>query len=189
MSTTIPLQPTCYYHIFNRGNDRESIFREGRNYVYFLELYNRYIDKIADTFAFCLLPNHFHFLTRIKTNDEINPSRSFSNLFNAYTKTINKGYNHTGSLFQKCFGRRLVESDEDLLNLVAYIHLNPQKHGLVHDFQKWRWSSYYDILTSYPTRPQYSFVIELFGGVDQFREYHKGIMDENKLGLTVTLDE
>jgi putative transposase len=66
-----PLQYGHYYHIYNRGNNRENIFIEERNYRYFLQLYLKYIEPIAWTFAYCLLRNHFHFLVRIKdlTND------------------------------------------------------------------------------------------------------------------------
>ena len=125
MENTMPLQPGLFYHIFNRGNNREDLFREERNYLYFLKLYKKYITPIADTFAYCLLKNHFHLLIRIKTEEEIihpiikirrsgdsksdlneiNFSKQFSNLFNAYSKAINKGYNRTGSLFERPFHR------------------------------------------------------------------------------------
>ena len=123
MKTLAPLQPGVFYHIYNRGNNGEDLFREQRNYPYFLKLYEKYVTPVADTYAYCLLKNHFHFLVRIKTDGEIasnniksgrlddpsritklnNPSKNFSNLFNAYTKAINKGYNRTGSLFERPF--------------------------------------------------------------------------------------
>ncbi len=107
--TTAPLLPGIYYHIYNRGNNQENLFIEKRNYPYFLSLYAKHIEPIADTFAYCLLRNHFHISVRIKTEEEyqqssqvlktcedskkkFNPSQSFSNLFNAYAKAINKGY-------------------------------------------------------------------------------------------------
>jgi putative transposase len=65
-----PLSPGGYYHIFNRGNNGENVFLEKRNYPYFLSLYTKYIEPIAETFAFCLLRNHFHLLVRIKTEEE-----------------------------------------------------------------------------------------------------------------------
>jgi REP element-mobilizing transposase RayT len=64
------LQPGKYYHIYNRGINRENIFFETRNYPYFLELYAKYIEPIANTFAYCLMRNHFHLLVRIKTEQE-----------------------------------------------------------------------------------------------------------------------
>ncbi|MBF8283376.1 MAG: hypothetical protein HW378_2291 [Anaerolineales bacterium] len=66
MSDPIPLHPGQYYHIYNRGNNRENVFREERNYPYFLKLYAKYIEPIAETYAYCLLRNHFHLLVRIR---------------------------------------------------------------------------------------------------------------------------
>jgi len=66
VSKPIPLQPGKYYYIYNRGNNRENIFLEERNYPYFLRHYARHIEPVADTFVYCLLRNHFHFLVRIK---------------------------------------------------------------------------------------------------------------------------
>ena len=123
MTKPAALQHGSYYHFYNRGNNRENIFIEERNYAYFLQLYARHITGIADTYAYCLLRNHFHFLVRIKTVEEIeilkaskhlkaaSPSQQFGNLFNAYTKAINNAYGRTGSLFQNPFGRILVTSD------------------------------------------------------------------------------
>ncbi len=70
MKTLTPLQPGGYYHIYNRGNNREDLFREERNYRYFLQLYVYHVYPIADTFAYCLMRNHFHLLVRIKTVEE-----------------------------------------------------------------------------------------------------------------------
>ena len=95
MTKSITLQPGNYYHIFNRGNNRENIFIQERNYYYFLQLYTRYIDPVADTFAYCLLRNHFHLLVRIKdtADSPFTPSQHFSHLFNAYARTITEPIN------------------------------------------------------------------------------------------------
>ncbi len=68
--TTAPLQQGVYYHIYNRGNNRQDIFLETRNYAYFLKLYATYIAPIADTYAYCLLKNHFHLMVRIRSEAE-----------------------------------------------------------------------------------------------------------------------
>jgi hypothetical protein len=64
------LYDTCY-HIYNRGNNRENIFIQERNTQHFLNLYSKYIDPVADTFAYCLLRNHFHLAVRVKSEEEI----------------------------------------------------------------------------------------------------------------------
>ena len=118
MQKMTPLTAGCYYHIYNRGNNREPIFFSDENYRYFLKGYAEYISPVADTFAYCLLPNHFHFLVQIKEQQEelsgALASQHFSNFFNSYTKSINKAYQRTGSLFEKRFGRILIESNEQL---------------------------------------------------------------------------
>lgn len=66
-----PIEHDKFYHIYNQAVSTENIFREKENYMYFLKLYDKYIEPIAETFAWCLMPNHFHFLVRIKDEDEI----------------------------------------------------------------------------------------------------------------------
>ena len=67
----IPLEYGFYYHIYNRGNNYENIFINENDYLHFLKNYEIYISPIADTFAWCLMKNHFHLLVRIKEEDEI----------------------------------------------------------------------------------------------------------------------
>ena len=62
------LQASVIYHIYNRGVKGETVFRVKRNYVYFINLYVRHIQPVADTYAFCLLPNHFHLLIEVRHN-------------------------------------------------------------------------------------------------------------------------
>lgn len=164
---------------------------EERNYHYFLKLYAQYIHPIADTCAYCLLPNHFHFLLRVKTDEERMPgglrqsvtnterlaqslkpaSRHFNNKFIAYTKAINKAYNHTGSMFESPFRRKLVESESYFITLVLYIHRNPYHHQIA-DFRDWPWSSYRAILSDSPTRVQRDWLLETFGGWEAFVRAH-----------------
>jgi putative transposase len=201
MQTLAPLQPGHYYHIYNRGNNREDLFREERNYRYFLKLYAHHILPVADTYAYCLLRNHFHLLTRIKTEEELKaeqilpasklvdfkPSQYFSNLFNAYTKAINKAYERTGSLFEERFGRIEVTTDAYFVNLIFYIHFNPQKHGFVKDFRDWPWSSYSALRGTGNTQLNRADALGWFGSDKQFEEFHRGMVDER--AIATLLDE
>ncbi len=174
-----------YYHIYNRGTNRENIFREERNYEYFLKLYIKHIEPVAETFAYCLLRNHFHVLVRVKSEEEIletlkvsktfrvwSPSQKFAAFFNAYAKAINHAYGRTGSLFQHPFGRVPVTNDRQFWNVIAYIHQNPRKHKFVDDFREWKWSSYGSLLSEQPTRLQRAAVLEWFGGPQRYVELH-----------------
>jgi len=75
MTSPSPLRYDTYYHIYNRGVNRENIFFETRNYEYFLNLYWKYIGQVVDTFAYCLLRNHFHLAIRVKSNEVILDTR------------------------------------------------------------------------------------------------------------------
>ena len=182
MTMQDPLQYGEYYHIYNRGNNRELLFREDRNYPYFMKLYRKYIAPIAETFCYCLLPNHFHILVRIRDFEDckedwqsyshIYPSRAFSKLFSTYTKAFNKSYNRTGSLFEKPFKRKLIEDDRYFTSLVVYIHRNPQRHGYVSNFKDWSHSSYKVILSDKPTLLMRDTVLNWFGGRKGFEEIH-----------------
>ncbi len=200
------MHPGIYYHIYNRGNNGEDLFREARNYPYFLKLYEKYVFPVTDTYAYCLLKYHFHILVRIKNETELvsikndknetiqtqdnhfNPSSHFSNMFNAYSKAINKSYNRTGSLFEERFNRIPVTQDAYLLELIFYIHYNPQKHGLIGDYRNWRWSSYQALIKNSETRLMRDEVIELFGSVRAFAEFHRGKVDEKKLSGIIAED-
>jgi hypothetical protein len=75
MTSPSPLLYDTYYHIYNRGVNRENIFFEERNYVLFLSLYDKHLALVTDLFAYCMLRNHFHFNLRVKSEEEILETR------------------------------------------------------------------------------------------------------------------
>jgi putative transposase len=175
MQTVIPLKPGGFYHILDRGVNRENIFLEERNYAYFLNLYIHHISPVADTYAYCLLRNHFHLLVRINTGAAIKTasvSKAFNNFLTAYAKAINKAYGRTGALFQHHFGRIPIHSDRYFNALVRYIHHNPCKHGFVNDFRDWPYSSYHTLLWEDPAQLEAGKTLKRFGGLKRFRKYH-----------------
>ncbi len=112
------MEPGSYYHIYNRGNNREIIFREDENYRFFLLRYKKYLAAYVTTHAYCLMPNHFHFLDRInddkslaqRTSGKLTPlEKAFRDFFISYAKSFNKRYGRTGSLFQYKFKRKLAD--------------------------------------------------------------------------------
>ena len=191
METRIPLLHGNYYHIYNRGNNGIDVFFEPENYYHFLRLYAKYIEPIAETFAWCLMKNHFHILVRIKDKEEIiaseltytttetpkviEPFRQFSHLFNAYTQAINKRHHRTGSLFEANYERKLVSSEKYFQQLIYYIHNNPVHHGFVKQMSMYPWSSYDSILSEKPTMLKRAKVIELYSGKENFKKYHDGV--------------
>ena len=189
MSDTIPLESGMFYHIYNRGNNRETIFLEDRNCLYFLTLYEKYIPVAIETFAYCLMGNHFHLLVRVKDVERPDrflkpirsPSRAFSDLFNAYAKSFNSVYGRTGTLFERPFRRKVVDSEKYLTQIVLYLHWNPQKHGIVDDFRRYLHSSYQTILADNRTFLQRDEVLEWFGGRAGFTEGHNQYVEEKEI--------
>ncbi|NIM94952.1 MAG: hypothetical protein GTO18_14720 [Anaerolineales bacterium] len=181
MSDSKQLLIDQYYHIYNRGNNNELLFREARNYNYFLKLSVKYAYPIIKTYAYCLLPNHFHFLVKIKDCQSYPTSRAFANLFSTYAKAINKAYDRSGSLFEKVFHRKMINDDRYFTSLVVYIDRNLQKHGFVDDFRNWPHSSYRTILSNRPSRIERTAVLEWFGGPRGFEEVHTTEFDESQI--------
>ncbi len=201
MRTYVPFQEGRFYHIYNRGNNGENIFIEERNYAYFLALYTKHISPIADTYAYCLMRNHFHLLIRVndakgsERSERSDPfpanhaSRAFQSFFGAYAMAINKASGRHGRLFEEHFDRIAVDSDDYFTNLIFYIHFNPQKHRFVSDFRSWKWSSYHAIATSRPTQVQREHVLDWFGGTKRFVRFHQEAVDEKMIAHLIGNDD
>ena len=193
----IPLEKGNYYHIYNRGNNSGDVYFDSESYYHFLRLYDKYISPIADTYAWCLLKNHFHILVYLRLDNEIEfekleystienlkdiePSKQFGFLFNAYTQAINKKFNRTGGLFEKPFERKLITSDSYLKNIIHYIHNNPVQHGFVKQMSLYPWSSYDSIISDKPTKLKRKEVLAIYGGKDEFEEYHNNNLNINEI--------
>ncbi len=182
-----PLKSGYYYHIFNRGNNKEDIFIEEMNYTYFLNLLKKHITPIANIWSYCLLKNHFHLLLYTKEDpSDKNISQAFSNFFNSYSKSINKKHNRTGSLFQDRFKRKLIEKESYLRNLIVYINTNPILHNFVSDIYKYNHSSFLSLISDKKTLLSRNEVIGLFDDKENFIYYIENQIlnfDENKKSL------
>ena len=190
MQKTQSLEFGKFYHIYNRGINSENLFKENRNYEYFLMLYSKHINPLAETYAWCLLKNHFHLLVKIKTFEEIienqkdkkqttiiHPYQAFGNLFNAYTKAINKGYIRHGALFERPFKRKLIDNNSYLCSIIKYIHNNPVNHRFCEHPIEYPWSSYRTCLSEKSTKLKREKVIAIFNSIENFKVYHNKIED------------
>ncbi len=132
-----------YYHLYNRGTHKGIIFFAEENYTYLLSLIasnsNRFKTSIC---AYCLLPNHFHFVIRQEEGGSI--SKCIQTTFNAYTQAINKQNNLSGTLFQGKTQSRHIDSDAYIMQVIRYIHLNPVTARLVKRPEDWEFSDYKD---------------------------------------------
>ncbi len=177
------------YHIFNRVNGAEKIFLKEENYRFFLKKFKVYIHPIAETLAYCLMPNHFHLLLRMRSESEVRQafpkfqtleklpnailSKRFANFFSSYTQSFNKSYVRKGSLFMKNFKRKKITDSSYLLKLIHYVHYNPVEAGLSEILENWKYSSYCALVSQQPTLLQKREVVELFGDLENFKYCHK----------------
>lgn len=160
-SRKVPFVNDEYYHIFNRGVAKMPIFNNAFDYKHFLSTVLYYqIDgpkprfsffrnkpisleknmKIVDIICYCLMPNHFHFMLRQKRENGI--TEFVSKVSNSYTKYFNIKNKRVGPLLQGEFKSVYVESNEQLLHLSRYIHLNPLIGYVTKELKEYGWSSY-----------------------------------------------
>lgn len=151
-----------FYHIFNRGINKQNIFLTSRDYNRFLDtlIYYQFTGpkprfsthnkfrikdfssnpKIVEVVCYCLMPNHFHFL--IKQTQEGGTVEFMSKVANSYTKYFNIKHLKLGPLLQGEFKAVPIQTDEHLLQLSRYIHLNPYVSGLCKNPEEYHLSSY-----------------------------------------------
>jgi len=191
MSNTENFEYEYVYHIYSNANGRDLIFREEENYKYFLDKLVKYIVPIAEIYAYCLMPNHFHLLVRFKSEDQIPNEdehkylmKQFSNLLNGYAKAYNKRYNRKGSLFLDYLKRKRVNDNTYLIKLFHYIHNNPVNHGFVEDIKDWKYSSYHSYINlAKETKIERTEMMKYFDTVNDFIEYHQSNVEYDFLTI------
>ena len=171
-----------FYHLFNRANSQtDQLFYQPCNYHYFLRQWTHYLNDIFEVWAYCLIPNHYHFLVKVKPTSHqlaIEASRKFTI---SYTQAINKQQSRRGSLFQEHPKRIHIESESHLLGLIHYIHHNPVHHNLTLKIEEWRFSSYAAILSQADSKVEREQVLDLFGSMEQFSAFHQQMSDYRSL--------
>lgn len=134
------LYPGAWYHVMNRGANRQNIFLKKKHHKLFLDLLNKIssIYKI-EIHAYCLMTNHYHLLLR---TPEPNLPSAMKYLDSVYTKSFNRNMSRDGPLLRGRYKAILIDYDEYLLQVSRYIHLNPLDAGIVEDIEEYPWSSY-----------------------------------------------
>jgi REP element-mobilizing transposase RayT len=187
-----PLLTETFYHIYNRGNNGENLFYRSENYRYFLRKFDHYVSPYLYVYAYCLLPNHFHFLIKTKSHSSIPQdakrllkgnqaledfsailSEEFRRLFLSYAKAIKIQEGRTGSLFEKNFKRKMISDDKHFLWVINYIHRNAETHRMINDFRTYPHSSYQSLLSCLPTKLMRQEVFDLLGGREKFIRFHQ----------------
>lgn len=201
----IPFVNGQYYHIYNRGSEKRSIFENQRDYQRFLKTLKYYqiegpkprfscfpnplcdkldeTKKIVEIIAYCLMPNHFHLL--IRQNKENGITEFMSKLLNSYTKYYNTKHNRVGALLQGMFKAVLIESNEQLIHVSRYIHLNPIVSYLVKNLDQYNWSSYQEyIKNNCKSFCSKNIILDQFKNPESYKEF---VLDQVGYGLELEL--
>lgn len=186
------------YHVFNRGVAKQPLFHDERDYRQFLICLSFYLEAspteklsaakqghrldealakpvdrpLVEILAYCLMPNHFHLVVRQLQDGGL--STFMRRALNSYTRYYNTRYRRVGTMFQGTFRAVLLESDEQLLHVTRYVHLNAPVAKLVDDPKLYPWSSYLIYLDSRSTRLcDPAMVLEMAGSPAMYESFVK----------------
>lgn len=201
MKKQVPFEVGGIYHLFNHANGRENIFERPENYTYFLRKYAERLGALVDTLAYCLMPNHFHLLIRVREEADLfafwekkkaeEPSmvvpkgladsdllhfivqRQLHNFLGGYVKAFNKYHDRMGSLLRQNTRRKIVGENDYLINAIRYLHLTPVYHHFTDSPEDWPHSSYHAFLTDQPTRIRRDEILTWFEGRENFIRFHR----------------
>lgn len=192
------LEYNSVYHIYNCGINGCSIFHDDEDYDRFLSNYSKFIEPIAETYAWSLLGNHFHIVVKIKKNENIQTlkqlglfelksielsedkkpdiTKQFSHLFNAYAQFFNYKYNRHGALFERPFKRKKIDNREYFKRCLIYVHQNPLKHEFVTRLKDYRYTSFNLIFSDDYGFIQKSTVLKFFDDLVDFERLHEKLI-------------
>lgn len=196
-----------FYHVFNRGVEKRTTFIDRRDYNRFIDSLNYYrardqhvrfsfrgriavLNKdispgplFAEVVSYCLMPNHFHLLLKQVNDNGI--TTFLSKLSNSYTKYFNTRYKRVGPLFQGSFKAVRIESDEQLIHVSRYIHLNPLIDYLVKDLRAYTHSSYLEYLGVKKGFCHKNYIMDNFS----HESYEQFVLDQEDYGRSIKLLE
>jgi REP element-mobilizing transposase RayT len=196
-------QENEYMHVIAKAVGLNVLFKTDNNKIYFLNQYFIYLSGYVDTYCFCLLTNHVHWLVKCRSKDKllrdlnqlpkkkkhqqdfIDGNISFEraleyqwkDFFISYSLTFNYKYKRHGTLFVNPFRRITIQDQAHLIQLIIYIHANQIKYGIEKKIDRSTFTSYHSILGSQISKLNREAVLELFGGRSSFIELHQNTID------------
>jgi putative transposase len=130
-----------YFHVYNRGVRKTTIFDTRANYAYFLRRAQTFLNNESTrVVCYCLMPNHFHFLLEQVKQGGV--SHFMQQICNSYAKALNKQRGQSGHVFESKYKIKLIDSESYLIWLSRYIHRNPIEANIEHKCGNWYFSSY-----------------------------------------------
>ena len=175
-----------FYHVYNRGFLKKTIFKEVRDFRKFTHRLSVLITKLPFRLhAYCLMPNHFHLLLE-QLKDNVPVSELMNKQLGSYGKYFNTKYQIKGAVFEGRFQAKEIQTDPSLLQVSKYIHRNPIEAGLVTRLIDYPWSSYPSFLGDVAEpMVRTAFLLEYFssrqGKVRDFRAFVEESFAEGEL--------
>ena len=134
--------PNAFYHILNRGNNKEVIFTDDADFIFFLRQVKKYKDKFGlKIYHYCVMPNHCHFLVQTQGTQDL--TKFMHAIMFVYAQYMQRKYNKGGHVWQGRYKSSLIEKEDYLLRCGYYIEDNPRRAMLVKELRDWPWSSYH----------------------------------------------
>lgn len=189
--------PNQLYHVYNKVVTGTDLFIEAKDYWNFMERYGKYFSPYFETYAYCLIPNHFHFLIKVRSEKEIKAAivnedtiaannylsgtsdlnafieNQFSRCFSGISMKYNNMHNRVGPLFKQGIKRVALNKYRTFEQQMHYIHLNPIHHFLVTKIEDWPYSSYISYISDVKTQLPRLEVLDKFEGVENFISFHQ----------------
>jgi REP element-mobilizing transposase RayT len=181
--------PGLLYHIIARGNQQQATFLGDDDYDAYLHRLEVYRVRYGVTLqAYCLMPNHVHLLARSGAPPLV---KFMQGLQQSYTQWFNRVHQKVGHVFQGRYRAIVCDSDEYLVTLVRYIHLNPVRAGLAPQPDLYRYSGHRALLAGQPTALlDPDPVLRLLGGPAAYARFtHEGADEGHQPGLYATKDQ
>jgi putative transposase len=193
------LEQGHYYHLYNRGAGRSNLFQEGKDYHRFIDKYWYYMFFSVETYAWCLIQNHFHVLIKVRSlhqqevlfqkSKETYPKGSFfgdnfdhakpfdpgvqlRHLMNSYTKYFNNKYDRSGTLVEGTYKRKRITDENHFNHLLCYIHRNPVHHGICRNYEDYSYTSYHDYFGNKKSLTETQKGLTNFGGLINLQKAH-----------------
>ena len=169
-----------FHHVYNRGCNRELLFVQPDNYVYLLRKIKTHLpDYPIGILAYCLMPNHYHFL--LEAEDAADISAFIQRVFNGYVQAFNKQQHRSGTLFEGRAKTIWVDTESYVLQLCRYIHLNPVTAKLVTHPAEWPYSNYREWIGEREgTLKDEAFIREYFPTPEDYRRFVLDYQDEQR---------
>jgi putative transposase len=191
------LQPNAVYHVFSHAVENNNLFYDTGNYSYFLKKWAHFSKDYFRTYAFCLMPNHFHLCFQTLATDEarivadmprlvaqakqaqpdtlpLYHSKRMNSFLSSYVQSFNKYRRRKGTLFRSQFGRIQIKDSDYFKDLICYIHHNPIHHFDATGYHEWAYSSF----ESYRRLNEWAFLdteiaLNRFGSTKSLLDYHE----------------